>query len=131
MDGSSARSSRVSAPAYRSPDASPHDSSTRAKLQGTGTFEELGIDRLVERDVRHPALEHRLAAAEHPGRERHLNAVDRTIVAELLLDERTIAPAGDVRLLRDQARIGRDVQHDRLEPRARQLDRVPHGPRIL
>src|SRR5581483_7343226 len=120
MPGASARSSRVSAPAYRSPEASPHDSSSRVNVSGTGTFEECRIDRFVEGDVGHAAFEHRLTAAEDGGRERDLHAVDRAVVGELLFDQRPVAAAGDVRLLGDEAGVRRNVQDDRLEARARE-----------
>src|SRR5436190_11686734 len=97
---------------------------TAAGASRTGAFEERGIDRLVERDLADPPFEDRFPSAEDFRGERHLHAVDGTVIAELLLDQRPLAATSDVRLFRDQRRIGIYVQHDRLEAGSRELERV-------
>jgi len=62
----------------------------------TRSFEERRIDRLVERDLRDPPFKHRLAAAKDPGRERDLHAVDRPVIAELLLNQRPLGAAREL-----------------------------------
>ena len=61
MAGASARSSRVRAPAYRSPDASPQDSSRRS-AQDAGRCEQRGVERAADLHVGDRAFEDWLAA---------------------------------------------------------------------
>src|SRR5436190_3049528 len=128
--GSSARSSRVKAPAYRSPDASPHDSSSfiadcrlRIAESRRRTREERGIDRLIDRDADHAPID---GLSGGPSRrvKRNLQAVDEAVIRELLLDDRSRRRVADERLLRDEAAGGIDLQDDWIEVARRQLDRV-------
>src|SRR5258706_9366759 len=95
--GASATSSRVRAPAYRSPDASPQESRRRAVT--SRAFEQTRIDRGVDLDVGHVTLENRLAAAAHRRRVGDSHAVDIAVVAECLFDNRLAWSPGHVGLL--------------------------------
>src|SRR5262249_40554902 len=94
-DGSIARIADASAPAYRSPDGSPHESMTRRRSPPrplAGHLEDAGRERNVELDRPDVALDARHARAPHDGVERNLDAVHAAVVAVALLD----APIGAV-----------------------------------
>src|SRR5262245_66089066 len=88
-DGSSARIADASAPAYRSPDGSPHESMTRSRSPTralTGHLEDARRERNVQLDRPDVALDARLALPSHDGVERNLDAVHAAVVAEPFLD---------------------------------------------
>src|SRR5262245_48144711 len=88
-EGSSSRIADVSAPAYRSPDGSPHESMTRrgaATRALAGHLEDAGGERNVELDGADVALYAGHALPPDDGVEGNLDAVHVAIVAEPLFD---------------------------------------------
>src|SRR4051794_15498852 len=117
--GSSFRISAASAPAYRSPDGSPHESITR-KRDPTRRLAWLLEDARRERDVELDGLDVALDAgqplAPHHGVERDLDAVDVAVIAVALLDRPF---RGVVARAIDQAVVAVDEQRERPHVRTR------------
>src|SRR6476646_8144983 len=92
--GSSFRISAASAPAYRSPDGSPHESITRRRTAGNLArfLEDARRERDVELDVLDIAFDAGHAATADDGVKGDLDVVDAAVIAVALLD----APVGSV-----------------------------------
>src|SRR3954471_3716214 len=87
-DGSSFRISVASAPAYRSPDGSPHESITRRgdpTRRLAGLLENARRERDVELDRLDVALDAGQSLAADDGMERDLDAVDAAVIAVALV----------------------------------------------
>src|SRR5260221_2401777 len=111
--GSSLSISAASAPAYKSPDGSPHESITRRRSKRDALprlLENARRERDVELDRLDVALDAGHAGATEDGVEGNLDAVDAAIVAVALLDP-AVRPvvAGAI----DQAVVAIDEQRQR------------------
>src|SRR5262249_40357865 len=87
--GSSFRISAATAPAYRSPEGSPHESITRRRCNGkrlARLLEDARGERDVELDRAHVTLDAGAPGPAHHRMKRNLHAVDVAVVGEALLD---------------------------------------------
>src|SRR5688572_14145171 len=116
-DGSRWRSSAVREPAYRSPDASPHEIMIRMRTELLGSSEQRVVDRPVDRHARQRARENGASVVQELRLERHLDAFDAAVVGEdfLGLHRRAFGCGDGERLARDQV-VRFDVDPDSRQP---------------
>ena len=121
IEGSIRRISRVSAPAYRSPDGSPQEIMTRkdGSLSVMEELARLGEERGIQRDVvlerAHAPGHDRAAVPPDDGIERDLQAIDAPVVREQFFDGRPRAGAGRhlIPLGEDEIRVRIEQERER------------------
>src|SRR5688572_30737450 len=119
VSGARRSSSVASAPAYRSPEASPHDSMMR-KLRGS--VEQAIRDDVVERDLGDRALDDRLAVLQQLRFKRDADAADGAVIGKhFFVEDRATDRTGcRIGLADDQHRVV-DEEADAIELRPADL----------
>src|SRR6266545_4046797 len=126
--GSRWKISETRAPAYRSPDGSPHEIMMRiVRDRSERLLKEHQVDRRIEGDAPQRPIENLATVAAHRCLERHVDAVDLAVVGERLLRLRRTSVGTRRRVrLPDDAIVAVDIEANRLETLAADLDHFQH-----